>query len=70
MNMYNYNLTPETRLKISILRGNVIDCDTDEPCCVCGKPAKYIEINFEAGFCSAECLAKYNDGFVRAMYNE
>jgi len=60
--------TPETLLKLGRLFGNVIDCDTpNEPCQVCGKPSKYIEINFEAGFCSAECLMKFNDEFVRAV---
>ena len=31
-------------------------------CCVCGKLTNYIEINYEAPFCSEECLLAFEAG--------
>ena len=31
-------------------------------CCVCGKLTNYIEINYEAPFCSEECLRAFEEG--------
>ena len=28
---------------------------TEHQCCVCGSPTPFIEINYEAPFCSEEC---------------
>ena len=35
--------------------GNYIFSDKYEPCCVCGKPTRRIEINYEAYICSLKC---------------
>lgn len=29
-----------------------------QPCCICGEPTEYCEINYEAFFCSEECLSE------------
>ena len=32
-----------------------------QPCCVCGHPTCYVEINYEGYFCSEECLQQFED---------
>ena len=34
------------------------------PCTWCGKPTHYIEINYEAWFCSEECLKAAEDDWL------
>lgn len=34
----------------------VIISENEHNCCICGKPTKYIEINYQAPFCSDECI--------------
>lgn len=34
----------------------VVISDKEYKCCVCGRATKYIEINYEAPFCSDECI--------------
>lgn len=36
----------------------VIISDNVHKCCVCGKPTQFIEINYQAPFCSDECVAE------------
>ena len=42
-------------------RGGIIRARYTGRCCVCGERTKYIEINYEAYFCSEECLRKMDD---------
>lgn len=39
-------------------RENVIRTNRAFPCCVCGCLCDYVEINYEAYFCSEECVQK------------
>ena len=32
-------------------------------CCICGAETRYFEINYEAYFCSEECLAEMDKGY-------
>lgn len=34
----------------------VIKAEKEYVCCICGKPTHFIEINYEAPFCSDECI--------------
>lgn len=36
----------------------VIVSDNVHKCCICGKPTQFIEINYQAPFCSDECIAE------------
>lgn len=44
-------------IPISEERDNIIRSRSEQPCCVCGRLTEYVEINYEAFFCSEECLA-------------
>lgn len=39
-------------------------CEDAKPCCVCGKPTHFCEINYEAYFCSDECERAFTDSIV------
>lgn len=36
--------------------GNIMRGNERKPCAVCGNQTEYIEINYEAPFCSEECV--------------
>ena len=40
------------------MKAEVIVSNNEHDCCICGKPTRYIEINYQAPFCSDECIAK------------
>lgn len=42
-------------------RENVIRGVLKKPCCVCGEATEFVEINYEARFCSEECLAQMDE---------
>lgn len=39
-------------------RENIIRSNHAFPCCICGSICDYVEINYEAHFCSEECVAE------------
>ena len=47
------NMKPINEEHRNIMRGKEA-----QPCCVCGRMTTYIEINYEAYFCSDECVNK------------
>lgn len=47
-------------------RDGVIRGRTQRPCCVCGWETEFVEINYEAPFCSEECVAEMD----RRSYTE
>ena len=40
------------------MKAEVIISDNEHKCCICGKPTRYIEINYQAPFCSDECISE------------
>ena len=40
-----------------------------QPCAVCKEPTPFVEISFEAHFCSEECLNKQWDDYHKALAN-
>lgn len=36
-------------------------------CCVCGKPTGFVEINFEAPICCAECAKKITIDYIEQL---
>ncbi len=45
------DMKPIKEEKDGIMRGHE-SC----PCCICGRMTEYIELNYEAYFCSDECI--------------
>lgn len=41
---------------INLWGSDFIESNEIKSCCICGKPTKWIEIYFEAPYCSKECL--------------
>ena len=37
------------------------------PCCVCGRPTRYIDIDFEVHVCSDKCRQKYTDEYMQMI---
>lgn len=50
--------------------GNVIPATDERMCCMCGRKAKYIEINYEAAFCSEECIKALDKAYFEAERQE
>lgn len=48
-----------------IIRGR-----TSEPCHMCGELTEYIEANYEAYFCSEECVKEMDDRYFAACEND
>ena len=44
------------------VRMNIIKSDIEEPCFICGTPTYFHEINYQAAFCSEECIDKMHGG--------
>lgn len=40
------------------MKAEVIISDIEHKCCICGKPTRYIEINYQAPFCSDKCISE------------
>lgn len=49
------HMRPIVDEKNNIMRGD------PAPCSICGRWTEYIEINYEAHFCSEECLRKMDE---------
>ena len=47
------------------VRMNIIKSDTEEPCFICGIPTYFHEINYQAPFCSEECIDKMRGDKMR-----
>ena len=45
--------------------GEVIVSDVDHACCVCGKPTRFIEICYEAPFCSRKCIREMDKLLIK-----
>lgn len=45
---------------------DIIPCTEDTPCCMCGKKARFVEINYEAAFCSTACLDEMDKAYFAA----
>ena len=51
-------------------RDGIIRGFSSSPCYICGKPSQYIELNYEATFCSEECLAEMDlRSDIRRIFN-
>ena len=55
---------------ISEEHNNIIRCREQRRCCVCGHLTEYVEINYEAFFCSEECLAVMDTFYKGGKNNE
>lgn len=40
-------------------------CPESHPCCVCGEPTHFCEINYEGYFCSEECETAFSEKLAR-----
>ena len=45
-----------SNLKVWEQRGSVFRAPFSVPCCVCHRPTAFIDLDYEAAFCSEECL--------------
>lgn len=43
---------------------NIIYGHKERPCIICGRMTRYIEINYEAHFCSEECLKEMDKTYL------
>jgi len=46
-------------LRVWEQKGSVFRAPFPVPCCVCHKPTVLIDLDYEAAFCSEECLRKF-----------
>ena len=46
----------------------LIVAKTPHTCCICGRPTRFIEINYEDAFCSDECVEKLEVGLMDATH--
>ena len=55
-------------LRVWEQRGSVFRAPFPVPCEVCRRPTEFIDMDYEAGFCSGECLKEFekelNDGLM------
>lgn len=49
------------RMKRLEERDGIMRGTSKEACCVCGRLTEFVEINYEAYFCSEECLAVFEN---------
>ena len=56
------NMKPIKDCSLNIMRGTI-----KQPCCICGKLTEYIDICYEAYFCSTECQNKMDDDFYDSL---
>lgn len=47
------------RLRCYEVIGGIMRSNQKSPCCVCGEPTEFVEINYEASFCSPECMKEF-----------
>ena len=47
------------RLRCYQVIGSIMRQPQKQPCCVCGEPTEFVEINYEASFCSPECMKEF-----------
>lgn len=47
---------------------NFIVSDDDRPCCVCGRPTRFVEINYQARFCSKVCIDSFEKEIFEIMH--
>ena len=63
--MHNSNKLQETwseifgSLRVWEQKGSVFRAPFPVPCCVCRKPTAFIDLDYEAAFCSDECLREF-----------
>lgn len=50
------NMAPILEEEKGVIRG-----EQPEPCHYCGEDTEYIDINYEARFCSEECLEEFEE---------
>lgn len=43
-------------------KDSIIRANSPRPCHLCKADTEYVEINYEAHFCSDDCLTKFEDG--------
>ena len=60
-------MPPSPTIKLGI--HEVIVSDRDEPCAVCATACHFIEICFEAFFCSPECINQMEHDYWLAVYD-
>ena len=49
-------------LRVWEQKGSVFRAPFPVPCCVCHKPTVLIDLDYEAAFCSEECLWEFEAG--------
>lgn len=47
------------RLRCYQVIGSIMRQSKKQPCCVCGEHTEFVEINYEASFCSPECMKEF-----------
>jgi len=69
--MHNSNKLQETwserfgSLRVWEQKGSVFRAPFPVPCCVCRKPTAFIDLDYEAAFCSDECLSAFESELPR-----
>ena len=52
-------------LRVWEQKGSVFRAPFPVPCCVCRKPTAFIDLDYEAAFCSDECLSAFESELPR-----
>lgn len=60
-------MSPSPTIKVGY--HECIVANTSKPCAVCGHDCHYVEICFEAYFCSALCINKMEADYWAAVYD-
>ena len=57
-------------LRVWEQQGSVFRAPFPVPCCVCRKPTAFIDLDYEAAFCSDACLKVFEDRMPRRGDND
>ena len=57
-------------LKVWDQEGSVFRAPFPVPCCVCHKPTVFIDLDYEAAFCSEACLQEFEGQLPRRGDND
>ena len=57
-------------LKVWEQEGSVFHAPFPVPCCVCHKPTVFIDLDYEAAFCSEACLQEFEGQLPRRGDND
>jgi len=57
-------------LRVWEQQGSVFRAPFPVPCCVCRRPTAFIDLDYEAAFCSDECLEAFESELPRQGDND